>query len=125
VVRITVVNDYPDFLETMRDILSSDGHEVTGFDGDRTTIDDIADSRPELLIVDLRIAGDHMKGWDTLVLARLDERLAGVPLIVCSGDVDTLRERGEDLRRQGNIHTLEKPFGVDDALAAVHEALGG
>ena len=122
--RITVVNDYPDFLETMHDILASDGHEVTGFDGDETTIDDIAGSRPEVLIVDLRIAGDRMKGWDTLMLARLDERLTGIPLVVCSGDVETLRERADELRTAGNIHTLEKPFGVDDALAAVRAALG-
>jgi DNA-binding NtrC family response regulator len=62
--RITVVNDYPEFLETMYAILDGlEGHDVVGFEGDETTVEQLIESRPELLIVDLRVAGDEMKGW--------------------------------------------------------------
>jgi len=49
-------------------------------------------SAPELLLVDLRIAGDEMKGWEILTLARAEPLLRDVPLIVCSADVQTLRQ---------------------------------
>lgn len=73
----------------------------------QTTLDDLVSSHPELLIVDLRISGDDMKGWDVLMLARLDELLCDVPLIVCSAEEtfaeETFREREEEFRRVGGI----------------------
>lgn len=43
--RITVVTDYPEFLETMYAILDGDlGHEVAGFDGEEITVDDLVPS---------------------------------------------------------------------------------
>lgn len=123
-VRISVINDYPEFLETMYAILDGmEGHEVTGFDGDETTFDEIIESAPELIIVDLRIAGDAMKGWDLLALARADDALRTVPLIVCSADAKTLRERADELRAVGHIWTLEKPFSIDQLTTLVDEVM--
>ncbi len=124
--RITVVDDYPDFLEVMYSILDGlGGHTVAGFDGEEATLEQLVESDPELLIVDLRIAGDDMRGWDTLMLARADDRLRAVPLIVCSADVETLHARTDEFKRVGNIFTLEKPFSVADVIAAVNDALAG
>jgi CheY-like chemotaxis protein len=124
--RITVVNDHPEFLETMYAILDGEqGHAVAGFDGDETTLDDLVNSKPELLLVDLRIAGDDMKGWDILMLARADESLRDVPLIVCSGDTQTLSDRKEEFERIGGIFTLPKPFSIDEVNAVVEQALNG
>jgi two-component system nitrogen regulation response regulator GlnG len=122
--RITVVNDYPAFLETMYTILDGmDGHEVTGFEGEETTLDQLVDSAPELLIVDLRIAGHDIKGWGILVLARTDPALRDVPLIVCSTDIKTLRERADQFNRMGNVYALEKPFDVEHVTELVRTAL--
>jgi CheY-like chemotaxis protein len=124
VTRITVINDYPEFLETMYDILDgAGGHAGAGFDGEQTTIEQIVDSRPELLIVDLRLAGDDMRGWDMLLLARSEESLRDVPLVVCSADVETLRARAEEFKRIGNIYALEKPFSVEDVTSLVDRAI--
>ena len=76
------------------------------------------------MIVDLRIAGDDMKGWDMLLLARAEESLRDVPLVICSADVETLNERAEEFRRIGNIYTLAKPFTIDEVTAVVNKALG-
>lgn len=55
--RVTVVNDYPEFIETMYAILDGvGGHQVAGFNGEETTLEQIVRSDPELLIVDLRMA---------------------------------------------------------------------
>ena len=116
--RISVVNDNPEFLELMSAILAEDaGYEVSLFDGEATSIDELAGSRPDLLIVDLLLGG--ASGWEIVALARADARLAGIPVLVCSADVNGLRERAEELERVGNLHVLRKPFGVDELTDTV------
>lgn len=121
--RISVVNDNPDFLELMSAILDEDaGYEVSLFAGERTTAAELAASAPDLLIIDLLLGG--VSGWELVVLARADQRLADVPVIVCSADVAELRERTGELERIGNIHVLEKPFGVDQVTELVERLVG-
>jgi CheY-like chemotaxis protein len=124
--RISVVKDDPDILETMSDILDwLEGHDVAGFDGGTTTVEELIESRPELLIVDLRMADDIMDGWEIVKRARSTPELRDVPLIVCSADVISLRDRSADLERFGNVHTLEMPFSIDEFQAVIEEALDG
>jgi DNA-binding response OmpR family regulator len=120
--RISVVNDNPEFLELMADILDGDGgYEVTTFEDPTTTVDDLAASDPELVIVDLLLGG--ASGWEIVALSRADERLSGLPIIVCSADVAALRERAEDFERIGDIHVLAKPFGIDELMQLVERLL--
>ena len=121
--RITVINDYPDFLEMMYAILDGElGHDVAGFDGDEISLEDIVASDPELVIVDLRLGGREMKGWDILLMCRGDDRLRRLPVIVCSADVPTMRERAEEFARM-DVFTLEKPFGLESVEEVVNRAL--
>ena len=118
--RISVVNDNPDFLELMSAILDEDaGYEVTLFDGEETSIDELAASDPDLLIIDLVMGG--ASGWEIVALSRADQRLADRPILVCSADIASLREKAEELARIGDVHVLEKPFSVD----AITEVVAG
>lgn len=121
--RVTVVNDNPQFLELMSAILDEDaGYEVSLFNGEATSIDEIARSAPDLVIVDLLLGG--ASGWEIVTLARADERLAGVPVVVCSADVTGLRERAGELERIGDVHVLAKPFGIDEVTELVERLIG-
>ena len=121
--RITVINDNPDFLELMSDILDEDaGYAVTLVKGEEATIAEIADSAPDLLIVDLRLGG--ASGWEIVALSRADERLAEVPIIICSADVMALRDREAELKRIGDVHVLAKPFGIDEITGLVERLIG-
>ena len=116
--RISVVNDNPDFLELMSAILDEDaGYEVTLFDGEETSIDELAASDPDLLIIDLVMGG--ASGWEIVALSRADQRLADRPILVCSADIASLREKAEELARIGDVHVLEKPFSVDEITEVV------
>ena len=121
--RISVLNDNPDFLELMSAILDEDaGYSVTLINGEAAAIDDIAASKPHLMVVDLLLGG--ASGWDIVALSRADERLADVPIIVCSADVLALRDREAELAQIGNVHVLAKPFGIDQVTALVEQLIG-
>jgi CheY-like chemotaxis protein len=121
--RISVVNDNPDFLELMSAILDEDaGYDVTLFDGEQTSVAELAASRPKLVIVDLLLGG--ASGWEIVTLARSHESLAEVPIIVCSADVSALRDRAAELAGIANLHVLEKPFSIDEVTELVERLIG-
>jgi CheY-like chemotaxis protein len=121
--RISVVNDNPDFLSLMSAILDEEsGYAVTLFDGETTSVAEIADADPDLVIVDLLLGG--ASGWDIVALTRADERLADRPILVCSADVSALREKTDELARIGNVHVLEKPFSIDQITDLVERLIG-
>ena len=121
--RISVLNDNPDFLELMSAILDEDaGYDVQLFNGKETGIDELAASDPNLIIVDLLLGG--ASGWEVVTLSRADQRLANVPIIVCSADVSALRDRADELESIGNVHLLAKPFGIDEVTGLVERLVG-
>lgn len=126
--RIVVVNDSPEFLDTVREILANAGYEVTTHHGDDLTADAIAALRPDLVILDLvlrrrslrdRLAG----GWDLLVLIRSHPQLSEVPIVVCSADTRQLRQRERQLEKIAATFVLPKPFSIDQLEAVVRTAL--
>ncbi len=121
--RITVVNDSVDFLELMREILGDAGYAVTTFEGDATSIDQIAASAPDLLVIDLRLGGFAPTGWDVALMARAHDALRDVPIVVCSADPGLLRERMDEMATLADLHVLAKPFGLADAEELVDRLL--
>ena len=118
---MTVVDDYQEFLDVMRDLLAErGGHEFIGFHGDKTTLEQIVQTNPEVLIIDLRLALDGLTGWDVLTLARADDPMRAVPVIVCSADVAQVRQRAVEFKEIGNTHVREKPFDADEMLDLIH-----
>ncbi len=120
--RITVVNDTESFLSLIRDALH-DRFDVTTFNGDGLTLQQLIDSRPDLLMIDLVLRGRALSGWDIIQLCRSSEQLANVPIIVCSADRRQLRQRAADLRAFRSLSVLEKPFGLDQLDAVIDAAL--
>jgi len=121
--RISVVNDNAEFLDLMAAILDEDaGYDVSLFKGERVEIAELAASDPDLIIVDLLLGG--ASGWEIVTLARSDQRLADVPIIVCSADVTALRDRESDLERIGNVRVLAKPFAIDEITELVERLIG-
>lgn len=122
--RITVVNNHPEFLELMRDILESDRYDATTVDGTRDdALELVRASRPDLLIIDLRLGAHDLHGWDIAQQARADPLLGRLPVLVCSADRDALREVEDDLAEVHDVEALVKPFAIEELLAAVDRLL--
>jgi CheY-like chemotaxis protein len=122
--RITVVNNNPEFLELVSDILESDRYEATTIDADRPeALDRIRASLPDLLMIDLRLGEEGSDGWDLARQLRSESDFAGLPILVCSGDLAVLDEIEPDVTDNRRVETLAKPFGIDELTAAIDRLL--
>ncbi|HYI67440.1 MAG TPA: response regulator [Candidatus Limnocylindrales bacterium] len=122
--RVTVVNDNPEFLALVRDILEDDRYEATTIDGDRPdALDAVKASRPDLLMIDLRMGSDGLHGWDIAQQVRAEPAFDGLPVLICSADVLALKELEGDLERTLHVGTLTKPFSIDDLTTSIDELL--
>jgi CheY-like chemotaxis protein len=122
--RVTVVNDTPDFLELVRDILEGDRYETTLIDGDREdAFELVRGSRPDLLMIDLRLGGEGLSGWDIAQKVRAEPEFDGLPVIVCSADLHAVSELESDLAGTRRVATLTKPFEIDELTGTIDRLL--
>jgi CheY-like chemotaxis protein len=122
--RVTVVNDQPEYLGIMREVLSELRHEATALEGATVTIDQIADTRPDLLIVDLRMHNEVLNdGWGLIVAARAHPLLKDVPVVISTADHEFLRGRADEIATLADVHPLPKPFGMVDVEELIDRLL--
>jgi DNA-binding response OmpR family regulator len=118
--RITVVNDSAEFLDLVRDILEDEQYATTTIDGDLDdALDRVVDSRPDLVVLDLRLGTEGLHGWDIAQELRREPSLENLPVILCSADVLALHAVADDLMETKQIRTLAKPFAIGELTAAI------
>ena len=122
--RVTVVNDTADFLDLVHDILEGDRYETTLIDGDRQdAFELVRTSRPDLLMIDLRLGGEGLSGWEVAQRVRADPNFVGLPVIICSADVQAMSELEGDLAGARHVATLTKPFDIDVLIDTIDRLL--
>lgn len=120
--RVTVVNDSPDFLDLMAELLHDANYPATLIDGDRDNATELIEAaEPEILIIDLRLGSDKLKGLDILRWVRSHPELSQVPTVVCTADKWGADQVAEELRSLRDITVLLKPFSVEDLYRALRE----
>ena len=122
--RVTIVNDNPEFLELVHDILEDDRYDATAIDGDRDdAFERILESRPDVLMIDLRLGTEGTHGWEIAKQVRRAPGLDDVPVLVCSADTLALEEIQSELAATQRVEALTKPFSVDDLTNAIDRLL--
>jgi two-component system, OmpR family, response regulator VicR len=120
--RVTVVNDSPEFLELVGDILADSRIPTVLVDGDLPdALDRIRASQPDVLMVDLRMGTDELHGWDIAQEIRRDRDLAEVPILICSADLAGLASIQDQLDNTRRVGTLTKPFNIDSLTEAIEQ----
>lgn len=119
--HIYVVDDRPDFLGLMEDVLSDEGYEVTTFRCGAEVVGATARRRPDLIISDLRLGGES--GFDLLRALQSDPVSSDIPILLCTAATLDIEDHKEE--PDLNIPVLYKPFEVDDLLTRVRETLEG
>ena len=114
--KIVIVDDDPDVLDLLEQLLKADGHIIRVATGAASALALIAGGaiRPEILLTDYNLPGD-MDGLQLLARLRAD-LAAELPAIVLTGDIST-----ESLSRiaSQNCVQLSKPVKPKELTAAI------
>ena len=119
---IVIVDDTPELLELFAALLTDEGYRVIPCQEGAKAHALIAHERPDLVMLDLRMAG--VAEWEVLDALKADEATADIPVIVCSGAVEELQAAEPRLRALG-CDILAKPFDIDDLSTRVSRAVRG
>ena len=112
--RVLVVDDDPDILDALSEILEVEGYEVQRARNGREALQRIEQDMPDLVLLDLMMP--VMDGWE---FARSLAPGARPPIIVLSAD----RNVSAKAREIGALGWLAKPFELSELLAAVRSAV--
>ncbi len=119
--RVTVVNDYPEFLEMMVDFLTEEGYEVTAIPKHQGAFRQIRQSYPDIIVCDI-VFDNEPYGFGLIDMLYLAPDTRQIPLIVCTAATRRVKEVQASLAARG-IRWLEKPFAVERLLELLIEML--
>ena len=116
-IKILVVDDEPPIRRLLRVGLATQGYVVIEATNGKTAIEQLGNSAPDLVILDLGLP--DIQGHDLLQRWRAEQNL--VPIIVLSSRTD---EGGiVEALELGADDYVTKPFGVNELLARIRVAL--
>ena len=122
--KILVVNDSPDFLSFMRELLTLEGgYDVATLDQSEGVIEQVTSAPPDLIIIDIVFRGAYA-GFDIADRLASAAETAGIPVLFCTALFE--REVPDHIREvliQRGQRILHKPFDVDDLLNHVEQML--
>jgi two-component system KDP operon response regulator KdpE len=114
--RVLVVDDEPQMLRFLRPALEASGYEVLHASAGREALRRIANSAPDIVVLDLGLP--DMDGKDVLAEAR---KFYSAPILVLSArDREAEKIAALDL---GADDYVEKPFAIGELLARLRTAL--
>lgn len=117
--HVVVVDDSPDYLHFMEVLLRAEGFSVAALQAVNALPGALSAERPDLIITDACLPG--MPPFSVLDQLRSRAATASIPVLVCTGAVNEVREHREELARDG-VDVLMKPFDVEallDRIAAL------
>ena len=112
-----MVDDDPDILEALAEILDAEGFAVDRARNGKEALERMEKAAPQLVLLDLMMP--VMDGWEFSQHMRKREAIANTPIIVLSADRN-VSNKAKDI---GAIGYLAKPFELGDLLDLVHRAL--
>lgn len=120
--RICVIDDDLSFRRLCESILSTEGFSCEFVEDASEAPAQIASTRPDLIIMDLRL-GDEVDAVEVLLaIKQAPSPTADIPVLICSASRDLVETHLELLERLG-CEIVDKPFGIDDLLAAIDRCL--
>ncbi len=114
---ILVVDDDPDILEAVCDILESEGYRVARARNGIEALERIEAERPDLILLDLMMPVMDGAAFSRALRARYPG--AGIPVVVITADSNP--DRAGEVGADG---FLAKPFDIESLLAEVSARAG-
>ncbi|HEV2529584.1 MAG TPA: response regulator [Thermomicrobiales bacterium] len=119
--HIVAINNSAAVLALFQDLLSEEGYQVTT----RVWVDrntpEIAELKPDLIILDYQWATDD-EGWSLLQMLRLAPGTTEIPILLCTGAITHVEDTRGHLHDM-QIEVLYKPFNLDQLLGLIRSML--
>ena len=117
---LLVVDDDRDLRESLRDLLTLQGHAVYCAANGREAIDWFKgrETYPRLIFLDLVMP--VLDGWGFLIERRQNPLLSIIPVVVMSGSPGI----SDRAKAAGAVHVMHKPFGAPELLPVIEQFLG-
>jgi CheY-like chemotaxis protein/transcriptional regulator with XRE-family HTH domain len=116
---VLVVNDSPELVELMRELLEDEGYRV-----ETSTVslglDEIAALQPDVVVQDFLVRRGAASAWALLQRLRDGSASSRVPVVLCTASTQPIKDEAMagELQRLG-VRVVVMPFAIDDLLAAV------
>jgi CheY-like chemotaxis protein len=118
--RILIVDDDPNIVQMLSDILTDEGYEVAAATQSLRAFDRAKEAQPDLILMDIMMP--YLDGLDQIKLLSLDDDLKDVPIIVITAKARAL-DGIDDLKSLRIVDYLYKPFEISDLLDKIKRAL--
>jgi len=116
---ILVVDDKPNNLRLLANILSEQGYVVRPLRDGRMVLPSVLNQRPDLILLDIRMP--EMDGFEVCQQLKANEKTRDIPVIFISALQDVAEKiKGLSL---GAVDYIIKPFQTEEVLARVHTHL--
>jgi adenylate cyclase len=118
-VKVLAVDDNPDNIQLITDILDDLGHDVTcAYDGPQA-LESVEADAPDLILLDVNMPG--MSGFDVIARLKADQRTSGIPVIMLTA-LAGIDYRVEGLGLGADDY-LTKPFSPRELIARIETRL--
>lgn len=118
--RVVCIEDEQEMIELVKLILGRQNMEVIGALGGREGLDKIAETGPDLVLLDLMMP--EMDGWEVYQKMKASDEMRDIPVIVVTAKAQSIdRVLGLHIARVDDYVT--KPFGPQDLLESVNRVL--
>ena len=120
---IMVVNDTQEILDMFRELLTSEGYEVSLHAYGKREIDEVRRINPTLIISDWPPLERELYGWQFIQMLKMARDTARIPIIVCTTNLRAIQDNQAWLTAKG-IRVVAKPFEIDDLLQPIEGLIG-
>lgn len=117
--NIMVVDDNPDNLKVLEDMLRQEGHEVRSFPRGRLALTAAMRNPPDLILLDINMP--EMNGYEVCEHLKSTEEVSGIPVIFLSA-LDEIEDKVKAFRT-GAVDYISKPFQFEEVQARVETHL--
>ena len=119
--HVVAVNDTEEILDLFEEIITGLGHRCSRLTYAPTDGREIADLKPDLVIIDFVLGGREFEGWQLIQKIRMQRATEKVPILACTGAVRQVREM-EGLLAEKDVRILFKPFGASELEQTIEDA---
>lgn len=118
--QILVVDDNPQNLQVIGNILKAHGYRIAMAQNGRQAIEYVEKKNPDLILMDIMMPG--MDGLETCQAIKANEKGVDIPIIF----ITALTESGNKLKafEVGGVDYITKPFMKEEVLARVKVHIG-